>query len=110
MHDNNTGFVWEVKTDDGSQFDRDNGYRWGGLTAIGRDHPDRQGLYHDDWNALVNAANNFNSGAGLCGFTDWRLPNLKELYSLLAFDRSPMLNQTIFPGEAQPTWTSTIIS
>ena len=50
VRDNVTGLIWEKKTDDGSEQDKDNSYLWGGLTALGRDHPNRQGTYFDDWN------------------------------------------------------------
>ena len=80
--DNVTGLIWEVKATDGGARDKDIEYSWGGLTAIGRDHVNRDGEYYDDWNTLVNAANTEN-GTGLCGFTDWRVPDANELLSII---------------------------
>ena len=84
VQDNVTGLIWEVKTDDGSERDKDNTYRWGGLTAIGRDSSNSEGDYYDDWNNLVNTAN---SGNGFCGFTDWRVPAIEELRSIVDYSR-----------------------
>ena len=96
VRDNVTGLIWEVKTDDNSERDKDNTYRWGGLTAIGRDSSNREGDYYDDWNNLVNTAN---SGNGLCGFTDWRVPDIEELRSIVDFSRdSPSIDSNYFPN------------
>ena len=96
VQDNVTGLIWEVKTDDGSERDKDNAYRWGGLTAIGRDSSNREGSYYDDWNNLVNAAN---SGNGLCGFTDWRVPDIEELRSIVDYSRTnPSIDVDYFPN------------
>ena len=92
--DNRSGLVWEVKTNDGSARDKDNGYRWGGRGVSdvalanydGNDesrrkqsHWDGKGGRYDDWNKLVDAANS----ERLCGFSDWRVPDLYELASLV---------------------------
>ena len=93
--DNRSGLVWEVKTDDGGARDKDNIYRWGGKgvsdVALGyvgwyktnnkRDESrwDGSGERYDDWNMLVNAANS----EQLCGFFDWRVPDLHQLASLV---------------------------
>ena len=96
VQDNVTGLTWEVKTDDGSEHDRDNTYRWGGLTAVGRDSSSREGDYYDDWSDLVNAAN---SGNGLCGFTDWRVPDIEELRSIVDYSRTnPSIDTDYFPN------------
>ena len=96
VQDNVTGLIWEVKTDDGSERDKDNKYRWGGLTAIGRDSSNREGDYYDDWNNLVNTAN---SGNGLCGFTDWRVPDIEELRSIVDYSRTnPSIDINYFPN------------
>ena len=91
---NRSGLVWEVKTDDGGARDKDNKYRWGGRGASdvalanydGNDESrrkksrwDGKGKRYDDWNKLVDAAN-FEQ---LCGFADWRVPDLFELASLV---------------------------
>ena len=96
VRDNVTGLVWEVKTDDGGIHDKDNTYKWGGVTALGRDHPNRQGDYYDDWNNLVNDSNN---GNGLCGFTDWRIPIIDELSGLANLGTTyPAIDLNYFPN------------
>ena len=94
--DNRSGLVWEVKTDDGGARDKDNEYRWGGKgvsdVALGytvgwykannkrvESRWDGSGERYNDWNMLVNAANS----EQLCGFSDWRVPDLYQLASLV---------------------------
>ena len=92
--DNRSGLIWEVKTDDGGARDKDNEYRWGGKgvsevalgwveNSPGNKYPesrwDGSGDRYDDWNKLVTAANS----EQLCGFSDWRVPDLYELASLV---------------------------
>ncbi len=53
MKDNTIGLIGEVKINAGTVtptniHHKDNAYRWGGLTAIGREHSARQGTYDDD--------------------------------------------------------------
>lgn len=109
VRDNNTGLVWEVKTPTGAR-GKDIEYRWGGLSAIARDHPDREGAYFDDWNNLVNTAN---FGTGLCGRTDWHVPSAKALSSILYYgDLSsqatslPTIDTDYFPNTASNTYWS----
>ena len=90
--DNRSGLIWEVKTNDGGARDKDNEYRWGGKgvsdAALGettywqrrsQSRWDGNGDRYDDWNKLVDAAN----AEQLCGFADWRVPDLYELSSLV---------------------------
>ena len=62
--DLNTGLMWEKKSDDGSIHDRDDAYTW--ANAMGT------------FVAALNAA-------GFAGHTDWRLPNVKELQSIVNY-------------------------
>ncbi len=38
-----------------------------------------------NWNAAIDYCNGMNSGAGTYGYTDWRLPNVRELQSLIDY-------------------------
>lgn len=91
MRDNHTGLVWEVKTDDGGIHDKDNTYRWGGRTALGTGY----GTYYDDWNVLLDGSN----AEALCGFSDWRVPTVKELEGIASRDRyNPAIDTDYFPN------------
>jgi hypothetical protein len=39
------------------------------------------------WNSAIDYCNGMNSGAGTYGYTDWRLPNVRELLSLIDYGR-----------------------
>ena len=79
VKDNVTGLIWEVKTNDDSIHDMDNAYD-----------------FYDAKTDLVNQLNNENFG----GFSNWRLPTVKELYSLI-YDMGKMqfryISYTYFP-------------
>ncbi|MCP3953600.1 MAG: DUF1566 domain-containing protein, partial [Desulfobacterales bacterium] len=107
VKDNVTGLVWEVKQNmDGSAdanniHDADNTYRWGGKTHLGTGY----GTYYNDWDALVDGSNT----ASFCGFSDWRVPTLKELENLVSFDRTdPSIDTVYFPNTyALDFWSAT---
>lgn len=48
-----------------------------------------------NWGVAVTNCNNMNTGPGTYGYTDWRLPNVRELQSLIDYGRaSPALCDT----------------
>jgi hypothetical protein len=65
VHDNITGLIWEAKTDDWSIHDRDNSYTW-----------------YDAQDFFITALNFAHFG----GYSDWRLPTVKELSFLVDRD------------------------
>ncbi|NEX18481.1 MAG: hypothetical protein C1943_18250 [Halochromatium sp.] len=100
VRDNVTGAIWEVKTDDGGLRDKDWTYSWydpdspdgvpgtedGGTCATaGRCDTEK---YVEDVNAQ-----------GLCGFSDWRMPTIKELAGITHLGRTdPSIDTGYFPN------------
>jgi len=98
--DLNTGLMWAKKSDDGSVHDKDNTYPWTDALTV---HV-----------AGLNAAN-------FAGHIDWRVPNAKELQSIVNYEVynpsvSPAFNTTCAPGctfttcsctQASDYWSST---
>jgi hypothetical protein len=80
--DHNTGLMWEKKSDDGSIHDKGTEYSWGEAFRV--------------FIAGLNAE-------GFAGYTDWRLPNVRELQTIVNFDHfepsvSPAFNNGCVPG------------
>ena len=65
-----------------------------------------------NWQAAIQVVHSTTSTFSYANHSDWRLPNIKELASLLASDRfDPAINITIFPSFAVDSsdkyWSST---
>ena len=105
--DNVTGLIWEIKTDDGSIHDKDNIYTWydsnpatnGGYAGTAGNGTDTEDF--------INALNAANFG----GFSDWRMPTIKELSSLVnsgIASPGPTIDTTWFPHtRSSYYWSST---
>lgn len=97
--DLNTGLQWELKTDDGSVHDKDNGYAW--TTTTGGTMPDGSAftVFLGTLNAGVSGGGDVTVGC-FANHCDWRLPTTEELLSMLD-DRYPncIMNPcTTIPG------------
>jgi hypothetical protein len=106
VRDNDTGLIWETKTDDGTIHDHDNQYTWYNsnlATNCGNAGTPGDGTNTENF---IKALNNANYG----GFSDWRLPTLRELCTII-YDMPPQeltINTNYFPN-TQPSfyWSST---
>lgn len=77
VQDNHSGLMWEIKTDDGGLRDTDNTYA--------------------TWNSSFSFAEQVNS-QGLCGYTNWRLPTVDELLSIVDYGNTkPSIDSSYFP-------------
>ncbi len=106
--DNITGLMWEIKTDDGGVRDKNNTYTWynsdsgtnGGNagTENGGSCPDAGNCDTEKYVVSVNAA-------GLCGFSDWRMPLISELKSIVDRGRyDPAIDTSYFPNTMSNTY------
>jgi hypothetical protein len=63
-----------------------------------------------NWQGALGYIASINSGAGLCGYTDWRLPNRKEISSLIDYSKfEPALpsNHPFTNVQSYYYWSST---
>jgi hypothetical protein len=74
--DNNTGLMWEKKDASGGIHDQDNSYTWGMTVQSNA----MDGTMVTEFLATLNRAPCF---AGHC---DWRIPNVKELLSIVDYE------------------------
>jgi len=60
------------------------------------------------WDAALQIVEQINTNDGFASYTDWRLPNIKELFSLVEVAcSSPSINLTFFPNSGLAYWSST---
>ncbi len=105
VQDDVTGLMWEVKTDDGSIHDRDNTYTWydPNPATNGGNEGTESGNDTKDFIDALNAAN-------FGGYSDWRMPTIKELAFLLHLGKEdpPKIDENYFPNtQSGYYWTST---
>jgi len=78
VKDNVTGLIWENKTDDGSIHDKNNKYNWDDAQSV-----------------FIKELNDKNFG----GFSDWRLPTVKELSFIVnSGTYDPAIDTNYFPN------------
>jgi len=95
---------------DGTITDETTGLMWA-MCLSGQDDDgigcETMSAYLYTWDQALNAADN---ASGYLDYYDWRMPNVKELASILeAQCTSPALNLAVFPevtGGSAQTWTS----
>ena len=112
--DNVTGLIWEVKTNDNTLRDRDEGFTWydpDNTTYTGTESSQDTA----DFVEYFNGNNEVNSGNGLCGQTNWRLPTVQELVGISDFSTyEPVVDTSYFPnartGASEWSWTADLNS
>jgi hypothetical protein len=85
-----TGLMWEQKDRAGGLHDVDNTYVWSG-----------DGTQETIWDWLDDL--NAERATGFAGHSDWRIPNAKELQSLVSYGRALPSIERVFATNCTPT-------
>jgi hypothetical protein len=125
ISDNNTGLMWEKKSDDGSIHDKDALLWWSEALVLFT--VELNDFCQNDSNLFCGNNGDADCGAvgghcGFAGYRDWRIPNAKELFGIVDHGGNfptidPIFHSNCVPGctvttcsctLADPaTWTST---
>jgi hypothetical protein len=95
--DNATGLMWEKKDQSGSIHDWNNRYTWCGASCGTTQLMD--GTITTTFLAGLNA------GAGFASHTDWRVPNLNELLTLVDYENANPATDAAFNTNCTPGCT-----
>jgi hypothetical protein len=118
VRDNNTLLIWEVKDTGGGIHDVGNAYTWssGGSLPDGTAFTDFLATLNntcagDETTACtknVDCTGIGNSKCGYAGHQDWRMPNVKELQSIVDYSTKIPAIASSFPGAtaADDYWSS----
>jgi hypothetical protein len=109
VQDNHTGLIWEVKTNAAGLHNKEDNYNWHNTdTNTNGDKEGDADIVKTCYNYTSDNADSFcNTQAfvsrvnteGLCGATNWRLPNREELLSIVDFaKRDPAIDSDYFPN------------
>lgn len=121
VKDNHTGLIWEVKTNTAQGTDlhsKNDSYNW--YSTDSYTNGGHEG-YADNDGAICSGYNVYNSAsycnteafvnrvnaAGLCGASDWRVPTIVELNSIVHYGISaPTIDSDYFPNTLLQSYTS----
>ncbi len=105
---------------DGTATDTRTGLRWmrcpvgyqldnKGTAQLSDDVCELQDTAQFNWQEALQAADDLNLSGGFAGFSDWRVPNIKVLASIVEYKCfGPALNLAVFPDVlAERYWSST---
>ncbi len=100
VRDNVTGLIWEVKSDDGGLRDKDHTYTWYDSSApLGNPGTASGGSCYQSGRCDTEKYVADLNAAGLCGYSDWRMPTVKELEGIADLSRSnPAIDTGWFPN------------
>jgi len=110
VRDNVTGLIWENKTNDGSIHDGSKIFTWCDQNPVANGGNQGtcgtgSGVAATDTAAFITALNDVKYG----GFSDWRIPTVKELTTIVERNRTnPAINTTWFPNTLSSNYWSSI--
>jgi hypothetical protein len=93
---NKTGLMWKVCSE---------GQAWSNGSCTGN-------VANYTWDKALQIPSTLNVSGGFAGYTDWRLPNIKELQSIVEQQcYNPSIKSTIFPSTASDLyWSSSPVA
>ncbi len=95
--DNKTGLMWEKKDQSGGIHDWNNLYKWCGASC--------GSTYVMDGTITTTFLAGLNAGTGFADHTDWRIPNLNELATLVNYGNSNPAVDVAFNTNCAPGCT-----